>query len=95
MLEALYPPQALAATPQEKHGRRIDPPDTTPPLRLVPKTALPALPPDLRGSIRRVDTGGKKYVALTFDLCELATNAKAWGDWNGRLPVIVNAASRR
>lgn len=33
---------------------------------------LPALPPGLRGSIRRVDTGGQKLVAFTFDLCELS-----------------------
>jgi len=33
---------------------------------------LPKLPRELQGSIRRVDTGGVKLVALTFDLCELS-----------------------
>jgi nucleoside-diphosphate-sugar epimerase len=27
-------------------------------------------------------------------MCELATNSKAWNDWNGGLPVIVNATTR-
>lgn len=26
-------------------------------------------------------------------MCELATNAKAWDDWKGRLPVVINGTS--
>ncbi len=28
-------------------------------------------------------------------MCELATNSKAWDDWKGRLPVIINATTLR
>lgn len=28
-------------------------------------------------------------------MCELATNSKAWDDWKGRLPVIINAPTLR
>jgi uncharacterized protein YbjT (DUF2867 family) len=28
-------------------------------------------------------------------MCELATNSKAWDDWKGKLPVIINAAISR
>jgi hypothetical protein len=28
-------------------------------------------------------------------MCELATNPKAWDDWKGKLPVIINARDRR
>jgi nucleoside-diphosphate-sugar epimerase len=27
-------------------------------------------------------------------MCELATNSKAWDDWRGKLPVIINAAAK-
>ena len=28
-------------------------------------------------------------------MCELATNSKAWDEWKGRLPVIINATRMR
>jgi len=28
-------------------------------------------------------------------MCELATNSKAWDEWKGRLPVIINAATSK
>ncbi len=34
----------------------------------------PALPASAQGTIRSVDTGGEKAVALTFDMCELAVS---------------------
>jgi peptidoglycan/xylan/chitin deacetylase (PgdA/CDA1 family) len=55
---------------EEKSGRRHEPDRSGPSATDVPE--LPPLPGRLQGSIRRVDTGGKKLVALTFDLCELA-----------------------
>ncbi len=33
---------------------------------------LPTLPSEMNGSIRSVDTGGRKLAALTFDICETA-----------------------
>ncbi|MFH0901600.1 MAG: hypothetical protein V2A73_13310 [Pseudomonadota bacterium] len=27
-------------------------------------------------------------------VCELVTNPKTWADWKGKLPVVVNAASK-
>ena len=36
--------------------------------------ALPSLPAEEQGPVRCVDVGGEKVVALTFDLCELATS---------------------
>ena len=39
--------------------------------RITNRTALPAIPQQLRGSIRHVKLpAGRKLVALTFDLCE-------------------------
>jgi peptidoglycan/xylan/chitin deacetylase (PgdA/CDA1 family) len=67
---ACFPPEALAAIPDEnvpvKHDRRFDQPEKN-------QTLVPAEPvkPELRGSIRRVDLPkGRKLIALTFDLCE-------------------------
>ncbi|MBF0482681.1 MAG: polysaccharide deacetylase family protein [Desulfovibrionaceae bacterium] len=78
VLEALWPPAALAGAEAEKAGKRLESADLAPPARTEPQHALPVLPPGLRGSIRRVDAGGKKLVALTFDLCELADNAAGY-----------------
>jgi len=74
VLEALWTPAELAGNAAEKAGKRLETADLAPPARTAPQHALAPLPPELRGSIRRVDTGGKKYIALTFDLCELADN---------------------
>lgn len=69
---SLWTPTELAATPEERKAGRLTAPDLTPPARTAPLAALAPLPPERRGSIRRVDTGGEKLVALTFDLCELS-----------------------
>lgn len=45
---------------------------SAPPARLAPLSSLPPLPETSEGTIRRVNTGERKMVALTFDLCELA-----------------------
>jgi len=68
----LWTPEELAGTLQERHAGPRHDPDLTPPARTEPQVHPSKLPPELRGSIRRVDTGGVKLVALTFDLCELA-----------------------
>ena len=73
--ESLWTPQELAGTPAqsgERRAGRLGAPDLTPPARTVPLATLAPLPPQRRGSIRRVDTHGEKLVALTFDLCELS-----------------------
>ncbi|MFP5221623.1 MAG: polysaccharide deacetylase family protein [Acidobacteriota bacterium] len=67
-----WTPAELAATPEERKAGRLTAPDLTPPARTVPLATPAPLPPERRGSIRRVDTGGEKLVALTFDLCELS-----------------------
>ena len=53
-------------------GRRAVPNDASPPERTVPRFTPPSLPEEHEGTIRRVAIREKK-VALTFDLCELAT----------------------
>jgi len=73
-----WTPAELAGKPEERHAGRMGAPDLTPPERTVPRNVLPPLPSALRGSIRRVDTGGEKLVALTFDLCELADQATGY-----------------
>lgn len=71
ILGACWKPKELAGKSGE--GRiRSDAPDPlkAKPVLLRPKGELTALPKRFRGSIRSVDTGGKKLVALTFDFCE-------------------------
>jgi len=68
----LWTPEELAGTPRERHAGPRHEPDLTPPGRTEPQVHLARLPQELRGSIRHVDTGGAKLVALTFDLCELS-----------------------
>lgn len=50
------------------------PNDPSPPVQRTLQQKLPPLPPSMEGTVRRVDVGREKVVALTFDLCELATN---------------------
>ncbi|WP_243364032.1 polysaccharide deacetylase family protein [Fundidesulfovibrio terrae] len=69
---SLWTPAELAGRPEEPHPGRLGAPDLSAPERTTPLAVAAALPPELRGSIRRVDTGGEKLVALTFDLCELS-----------------------
>lgn len=49
--------------------------DARPPARRVPERMLPPLSPDKVGIIRRVSLrDSERVIALTFDLCELATS---------------------
>ena len=56
-------------------GKGVLPNDTSAPPALGTCAGFPpALPASARGTIRSVDTGGEKAVALTFDMCELAVS---------------------
>lgn len=69
---ACFAPSALNAVPGEERIQKGDHRFSNPPPRSAVFPA-PPVPPELRGSIRRVDLPpGKKLVALTFDLCELS-----------------------
>ena len=59
--------------------RRALPNNIAPPERRLPHMQLPPLPPQEEGTIRRVMLPeGTKAVALTFDLCELATTTTGY-----------------
>ncbi|MBO0906194.1 polysaccharide deacetylase family protein [Jiella sonneratiae] len=72
ILSSCWSPAELAAGgPAEKAiTRRGADVRLGPPARQRPSLAAPVLPAVMRNSIRRVDTGGEKLVALTFDVCE-------------------------
>jgi peptidoglycan/xylan/chitin deacetylase (PgdA/CDA1 family) len=60
-----------------------------PPARLEPRVQLPPLPPGESGNIRRViPPKGDKPVALTFDLCELATRSSGY---DGKIVAYLRA----
>ena len=71
VLNACWKPEQLIGTGAERRivSDRIEPSNRQP-LMSSPVAELPALPASLHGSIRGVDTGGKKIIALTFDFCE-------------------------
>ncbi len=84
--QALTGVESRAATPRASASagavpkvRQLASPDLTPPARLKPNTAAPALPERLRGIIRRVALpAGDRRVALTFDLCERAVHVTGY-----------------
>ncbi len=59
-------------SPQDAKG--VLPNDPSPPQERADLPALKPLPPEEQGTVRSVDVGDEKLVALTFDLCELATS---------------------
>ena len=76
LVDALWTPAELAGRQEDRARTRGS---DAPPERASPRTRLPALPPDEIGNIRRVaPPKGDKPVALTFDLCELATRASGY-----------------
>jgi peptidoglycan/xylan/chitin deacetylase (PgdA/CDA1 family) len=76
LVDALWTPSELAGR-QEDHARQRG--STAPPARTQPQVQLPPLPPEEIGNIRRViPPKGDKPVALTFDLCELATHSSGY-----------------
>ena len=81
LLHGLWSEALLAGTPADHLVTRpwSKDPDLTPPARLEPAHVLPPLPDTLRGVIRRVDPArGERLVALTFDLCERASNVSGY-----------------
>ncbi len=38
--------------------------------------------------------GSTNMANVAHFMCELVTNPKTWADWKGKLPVVVNAASK-
>ena len=77
LLEGLWAPDQLAGSPAELVVTRpySKPPDLSPPERQTPEVSRVTVPAGLRGVIRRVRVrGGDKVLALTFDLCERASN---------------------
>ena len=75
VLESCWSREALAGSPDSAKVVRPwnDPSRDDPPSRLAPKTMLPPLAAPLRNSIRGVKLpADKKFIALTFDLCERA-----------------------
>lgn len=72
-LLTLWTPEALQGNAGDEKIHWLRKPDFSPPSRTQPNEALPALKPEYMNSIRRVKLpSDKKWVALTFDLCERA-----------------------
>lgn len=81
LLRGLWTEAQLAGTPADRVVTKpwAQPLDNSPPARLTPETTLPPVPADLREVIRRVNPAkGERLVALTFDLCERATNVAGY-----------------
>lgn len=77
LLDGLWTRAQLAGNPSDHVVTRpySKPADITLPARLVPVSGQAEVPADLRGVIRRVHVpAGAKVLALTFDLCERASN---------------------
>ncbi|MEQ1717614.1 MAG: polysaccharide deacetylase family protein [Hyphomicrobium sp.] len=67
---ACFPPETLQAASGEEEAIKGDRRFSAPPSR-TPVLAAEPVPAQLRGAIRRVEVpGGRKLIALTFDLCE-------------------------
>lgn len=86
LLGALWGTRELAGAASDPKVGSIAAPDLSPPARREPLVRLPAVPEAARNVIRRVALPqGLKVVALTFDLCERATNRAGYQN------AIVNA----
>lgn len=79
ILDACWSPSQLRGSPMDKKLRET-PPDHSPPDRLFSRYQLKPLQPGLQGSIRTVQMPdpNKKLVALTFDLCERASEVTGY-----------------
>jgi peptidoglycan-N-acetylglucosamine deacetylase len=72
-LLTLWTPEQLQGKAGEEKIHYLRSPDFSPPSRTQPNESLPPLKPEYANSIRRVKLpSDKKWVALTFDLCERA-----------------------
>jgi len=76
LVDVLWSPAELAEQ-REDHARTRS--SDAPPSHMEPRVLLPPLPVEAIGNIRRViPAQGDKPVALTFDLCELATRSSGY-----------------
>jgi len=80
MLSSLWTPEELMGKPEDKFAvRHTASFNRNPPQRAIPVNIQAPLNPELQNSIRRVaPIGGKKIIALTFDLCESATEKSGY-----------------
>ncbi len=91
LLHSLWTPGQLAGTPHDIKGQpALKIPDFSGPERRRPKHVLPSVPPARQGHIRAVAIPFERFrsmnssapnpnvVALTFDLCELATRVSGY-----------------
>ncbi len=94
LLTALWTPEQLVGTAAERKMGPRTVPDDSPPLRQAPTQVLPALPRPSPGAVRRVDLppGSPSLVALTFDLCELATRRSGY---DGAVVDLLRAAGAK
>ena len=93
LLDALWSPKSVTGAPAEKKSVARASPDDSPPARLTPR--LSASPPPLatKNAVRRVELPPSSLaVALTFDLCELATKTAGY---DAELVDFLRAASVR
>jgi peptidoglycan/xylan/chitin deacetylase (PgdA/CDA1 family) len=89
MLDALWSARELEGSADDPRVGPVTAPDTSPPARRTPAVRLAPVPEADRNVIRRVRLPeGEKAVALTFDLCERATNRAGYQN------AIVNALRR-
>ena len=77
----LWSPAELAGTEADRVIGAVGEPDPSFPQPTGREAVLPPVPPELRGVIRQVHVrGGRKVVALTFDLCERANNVAGYNN---------------
>jgi len=73
LFRGLWFDEQLAGSDSDLARAVLPEPDLRPPLRTMPMRSLPPVPPELQQIITGVEPrGGRKVVALTFDLCERA-----------------------
>jgi peptidoglycan/xylan/chitin deacetylase (PgdA/CDA1 family) len=78
-LRRLWSGEQLEGSPDDRRVTRLKRPDRQPPQCPSPRSLLPPLAEERRGSIRRVQPfDGRKIVALTFDLCERADDVAGY-----------------
>jgi peptidoglycan/xylan/chitin deacetylase (PgdA/CDA1 family) len=80
ILSALWTPDELTGKPEDKFAvRHTASFNRNPPQRMIPGNVHAPLNPELQNSIRRVEPrNGIKVIALTFDLCESATEKSGY-----------------
>jgi peptidoglycan/xylan/chitin deacetylase (PgdA/CDA1 family) len=81
LLESCWTKDELRGSPADRIAVRGGSPVVFPPEREAPRHVLPPVPADRVGSIRSAHpSGGRKLVALTFDVCEPAGETTGYDD---------------